>query len=52
MTPRRTGAGRRLGLNGAPRRPRLDDALRRAIDVAVAAVGTAVTAPVTIVRSL
>ena len=46
MTPRRTGARRRLGLNGAPRRPRLDDALTRAIDVAVAAVGTAVTAPV------
>ena len=46
MSSRRTGAPRRLGLNSAPRRPRLDDALRRAIDVAVAAVGTAVTAPV------
>jgi lipopolysaccharide/colanic/teichoic acid biosynthesis glycosyltransferase len=33
-------------LNGAPRRPGLDDALRRAIDVALSATGTAVTAPV------
>ncbi len=31
--------------NGRPRRPRLDDALRRAIDVTVSAAGTAVTAP-------
>jgi len=32
-------------LNGRPRRPRLDDALRRAIDLTVSAAGTAVTAP-------
>jgi len=32
--------------NGRPRRPRLDDGLRRAIDVTVSAAGTAVTAPV------
>jgi lipopolysaccharide/colanic/teichoic acid biosynthesis glycosyltransferase len=31
--------------NGRPRRPRLDDALRRAIDLTVSAAGTAVTAP-------
>ncbi len=33
-------------LNGAPRRPRLDEALRRTIDVALSATGTALTAPV------
>ncbi len=33
-------------LNGSPGRPRLDDGLRRAIDVAVSATGAAVTAPV------
>ena len=32
--------------NGRPRRPQLDDAVRRAIDVTVSAAGTAVTAPV------
>jgi lipopolysaccharide/colanic/teichoic acid biosynthesis glycosyltransferase len=45
MRPRRAGVPGALGRNGAPRREQLDEALRRAIDMAVSATGSAVTAP-------